>query len=224
MRKVVTDIPRKISCFQYSTRRFTHWRIAATSEWMRFAESSVSFRRYDKNSWKNPIWLAKYQLHGFVEPINKKTGMPYPFCFPARCATEIIEQFAKGKVSGYLNTYCDGTADKEKHISVLFAFVRIRQQIYGQFCCKALEIHRNAKLNKVGISILTISSDSHPRYNSATRELSSIGENLSNRFVFPFLRDFVIFNIAHYSVAFNEPTKIRLFKVTKNTKYTDNFW
>lgn len=33
------------------------------------------------------------------------------------------------------------------------------------------------ELKKVEISVLTISSDSDPRYNSAMRELSSIGEN-----------------------------------------------
>lgn len=43
------------------------------------------------------------QIVGFTLPINKQTGMPIPFSFPAKNVAEIIKHFTNGNVSGFLN-------------------------------------------------------------------------------------------------------------------------
>lgn len=115
------------------------------------------------------------QLFGLVEPINNKTGMPIPFCFPARTDTEIIRHFMNGKVSGYLNVLMAQPIAKNASPYCLL--------LYGsdnKFTANTVKRRWKYIVNeliKIGIIVLSISSDSDPRYNSAMRELSGIGQN-----------------------------------------------
>lgn len=115
------------------------------------------------------------QLYGFVEPINRQTGMPIPCCFPARFCEEIIRHFMKGTVSNYINVVMVQPIAKGASSFCLL--------LYGsdnRFT--AVDVKKRWKyieneLQKVGITVLTISSDSDARYNAAMRELSTLGEN-----------------------------------------------
>lgn len=115
------------------------------------------------------------QLYGLVEPINYNTGMPIPFCFPARSADEMMKHFANGKASGYLNVLMVQPIAKNASPFCLLLYGS-DNKFTANAVVKRWEYIVN-ELEKVGITVLTISSDSDPRYNSAMRELSSIGKN-----------------------------------------------
>lgn len=115
------------------------------------------------------------QLYGMVEPINSKTGMPIPFCFPARFAEEIIRHFINGTVSAYLNVVM--VQPISKNASPFCILLYGSDNKFTAVDVKKRWKYIDNELNKVGISVLSISSDSDPRYNAAMRDLSTLGEN-----------------------------------------------
>lgn len=118
--------------------------------------------------------VATNQLIGFVPPLNKRNGLPTPFQFPARSANEILNHF------------------KSDHAVSSFMIVIMAQPISNAppFCLlifgtdnkhSAEDVsnrwkHITAELKKVNIDVLTIASDSDPKYNAAMRKLSKLGQ------------------------------------------------
>lgn len=113
------------------------------------------------------------QVVGFTLPTNQKTGMPIPLSFPARNVAEIIQHFASGNVSGFLNVIMAQPVVENAQPFCLL--------LYGTDSkYTALDVKNRWKyivdeLEKVGVQVLTISSDSDPRYNSAMKDLSNLG-------------------------------------------------
>lgn len=115
------------------------------------------------------------QLFGFTHPINRATGMPVPHTFPARHAREIMNHFVNGTVAGYLNVVMAQPIANNASAFCLLLYAS-DNKFTANNVVRRWEYIKN-ELNKVGIVVLTISSDSDPRYNSAMRELSGLGES-----------------------------------------------
>ena len=113
------------------------------------------------------------QIVGFTLPINHKTGMPIPFSFPARNITEIIQHFSSGDVSGFLNVIM--AQPVVKRVSPFCLLLFGTDSKYSAIDVKKRWQHIVNELNKVGVQVLTIGSDSDPRYNSAMRDISNLG-------------------------------------------------
>lgn len=113
------------------------------------------------------------QLVGFVLPTNTKIGMPIPFAYPAKNAMEIINHFSNGNsVAAFLNVIMAQPFDGAPPFCLLLYG---SDNKYTASDVKKRWKYITAELNSLGISVLTISSDSDPKYNSAMRELSTIG-------------------------------------------------
>lgn len=113
------------------------------------------------------------QLMGFVLPTNSDNGMPIPCSFNARNADEIIKHFVnKNVVGNFVNVImAQPLADVAPFCLLLFA---------SDSTYTALDVSNRwkyifEKLKAVGIDVLTISSDSDPKYNSAMRRCSFLG-------------------------------------------------
>lgn len=113
------------------------------------------------------------QLVGFVLPTNTETGMPIPFAYPARNATEIVNHFLnENAVASFLNVIMAQPLDGAPPFCLLLFGSDNRytaSDVKKRWNCITTELKR------LGISVLTISSDSDPKYNSAMRELSTLG-------------------------------------------------
>lgn len=113
------------------------------------------------------------QIVGFVLPSNENNGMPIPYSFNARNAKEIATHFFSGNnISSFVNVImAQPLADVPPFCLLLFgsnsryttADVANRWEFLIQ------------KLSDLNIRVLTISSDSDPKYNSAMRKLSHLG-------------------------------------------------
>lgn len=113
------------------------------------------------------------QLVGFVLPSNSEFGMPIPFAYPARNAMEIVDHFSNGNaIAAFLNVVMAQPLDGAPPFCLLLYGSDNR---YTADDVKKRWKYITAELNRLGISVLTISSDSDPKYNSAMRELSTIG-------------------------------------------------
>lgn len=113
------------------------------------------------------------QLLGFVAPINTKTGMPIPFRFPARNYTEILKHFSKSNnEANFVNIVM------AKPLSHVAPFCLLLFGSDSKYTAEDV-IHRwtfiMSELEKLNIKVLTFSSDSDPKYNSAMRKMSQLG-------------------------------------------------
>lgn len=119
------------------------------------------------------------QLLGFVPPLNNVNGMPIANSYHARNFHEIVAHFTSGNsISSYVNVmmaqplsnspaFClqlYGSDNKYSAIDVVNRWETIVKQ-----------------LNESGVKVVSISSDSDPRYNSAMRQQSGLGKQ-SNLF------------------------------------------
>lgn len=114
------------------------------------------------------------QIIGFVLPIDKNNGMPVPFTYEARSAEEIVKYFTQNVPVATL-------------VNVVMA--QPLSTIYPAFCLlifgsdnkySRLDVRNRwkfivAELKKLKINVLTISTDSDPKYNSTMRSLSMLG-------------------------------------------------
>lgn len=130
------------------------------------AEDSTDIENYIQYDPQNNICV------GFVLPINDKTGMPTPFAYKARSAEEIVGHFYGTKTATQVTTimakpiapnvasFCllvfgtDNT-NKTKDVTNRWNFV-------------------TQELKRLHIDVLTFSSDSDPKYNSAMRTMASL--------------------------------------------------
>lgn len=113
------------------------------------------------------------QIVGLTLSTNSKTGMPIPLQFPARSATEIIDHFANGNVSGFLNIIVAQPVAKNAASFCLLIFGSDSK--YTAMDVKNRWKYIETELKRVSIEVLTWSSDSGPRYNAAMRNRSELG-------------------------------------------------
>lgn len=113
------------------------------------------------------------QLVGFVLPTNVQNGMPTPFKYPANDAVQIINHFSSGNsTASFINVIMAQPLGGAPPFCLLLYGSDNR---YGADDVKKRWLYVTSELNRLGISVLTFSSDSDPKYNSAMRELSTIG-------------------------------------------------
>lgn len=109
------------------------------------------------------------QIIGFTLPTDSRTGMPIPLSYPANNAQCILNHFAANhSISSFVNVIM---------AQPLGNYPAFCLSIYGSDCKYSSTDVENrwtfitAELMKFNIKVLTISSDSDPRYNRAMRKL-----------------------------------------------------
>lgn len=114
------------------------------------------------------------QIIGFVLPTNHN-GLPIPFQYKARDVQEILTHFSKDiPIANFVNTIM------AKPLGDASAFCLL---IFGSNSkYSALDVAKrwsyvSEELEKVGIRVLNISSDSEPKFNSAMRHNSGLGKD-----------------------------------------------
>lgn len=112
------------------------------------------------------------QIIGFVLPTNHN-GMPIPFCYKARNIDEIVGHFSKDiQVANFINTVMAQPLGNAPAFCLLI--FGTNSQYSAQDVSKRWK-NIAQDLENAGIRVLTISSDSDPRYNSAMRLNSELG-------------------------------------------------
>lgn len=117
------------------------------------------------------------QLVGFVLPTSTVTGMPIPFMYPARNAEEILAHFsANNTPASFLNVVM---AQPIANVPAFCLLMFSSDSKYNSNDVRNRWEYITAKLESVGIKVLTISSDSDAKFNKAMRLLSRLGLNTS---------------------------------------------
>lgn len=113
------------------------------------------------------------QLIGFVLPINEQTGMPIPHSYKARDASEIFKHFASNSEQAhFVNVIMAQPIGKEAPFCML---IFGSNGNYTAMDVSKRWLHIIDQLKAVDIKVLTISSDSDPKYNAAMRQNSGLG-------------------------------------------------
>lgn len=160
--KIFEGIPRIDELFVYLTSRNLPLAVAISED----ATRIVGRIQYDS---------ITNQIIGFAVPINNKSGMPIPFAFPARNADEILSHFSNQN-------------SPSLHLNVMMAqplcdVPPFCLMIYG---CDNKYTTRQVinrwdyiveNLKQKNIEVVSISTDSEPRYNAAMRCCSELGKN-----------------------------------------------
>lgn len=114
------------------------------------------------------------QIAGFVSPLNC-VGLPIPFAFPARNAREMVGHFEqKNEISSLVNVIMAkpvGTKSTPAFCLLLFG-------TDNKYTAEDVANRWNFivdQLKELGIKVVSISSDSDPRYNAAMKNLSKLG-------------------------------------------------
>lgn len=115
------------------------------------------------------------QILGFPLPISDKNGMPIPFSYKARSATEILQHFTNNDSEASLVNVVMAQPISDVRAPPFCLLVFSTDNKYN-----SRHVHLRWKficdnLQKVGIKTITLSSDSDPKYNSAMKSLSMIG-------------------------------------------------
>lgn len=114
------------------------------------------------------------QLVGFVLPKDDRTGMPIPFSFKATSARDMLNHLRNETTAYNVNTVMAKPLGNSPPFCVL---------VFGSNNgYTAVDVSRRwdfitNKLKGAGIKVLTISSDSDPKYNSAMRKNSGLGSD-----------------------------------------------
>lgn len=111
------------------------------------------------------------QIIGFTLPL--RDGMPIPFSYPARGFTEITKHFTSGNSSSSLMNVIMAQPLANTTPFCLFIYGSDNKYTAHDVYMRWKTIA--AQLKELGISVLTVSSDSDPRYNSAMRASSNLG-------------------------------------------------
>lgn len=113
-------------------------------------------------------------MTGFVQPIAKKTGLPITRAYQARTAKEILEHFQQNHpISQFVNVMMAQPLANVAPFCLL---------VYGTDMKYTSEDIINRwnfiikDLQKYKIRVINISTDSDPKYNSAMRKKSTLGE------------------------------------------------
>lgn len=113
------------------------------------------------------------EIVGFVLPTDNETGMPIAHSFPARSCEEIIEHFTSSNaIANFVNVImAQPLANVRPFCLLLFSSD-------GKYSAENV-MNRwkfiTSQLAKIGIIVLSIASDSDPRYNSAMRKCTELG-------------------------------------------------
>lgn len=114
------------------------------------------------------------QIIGFILPTNLN-GMPIPFSYKARNLQEILKHFSKDiPVANFINTIMAQPLGNAPPFCLLVFGTN------GQYTAQQVSKRWDyifGVLKSVGINVLSMSSDSDPRYNSAMRFNSNLGQS-----------------------------------------------
>lgn len=150
------------------------------------------------------------EIYGFVLPIDEITGMPIPHTFKARNTAEIVSHFrSENPISQFVNVVmAQPLANAPPFCLLLFG---TDAKYTSEHVMKRWDFIVR-ELSKMNIRVLSISSDSDPKYNSAMRKKCMLGET-SNIFDFVNKSDQVDFGNAPFYVqdTVHIATKIRNF-------------
>lgn len=114
------------------------------------------------------------ELTGFVLPLDEETGLPIPSSYKARCASEILLHFSKNiPIAQFVNVLmAQPLADAPPFCLLVYGtdmkYTSSDVLKRWNFIVEDLSTH--------GIRVINISSDSDPKYNSAMRIASMLGE------------------------------------------------
>lgn len=112
------------------------------------------------------------QLIGFVLPLNEENGMPEPFVYKAESAAQIIQHFNE-PISDSINTImAQPLRGAPSFCLMLFGSLN---RYTADHVSKRWQ-HIVNELKKLGIGVLSISSDSDPKFNKAMRMNSQLGQ------------------------------------------------
>lgn len=115
------------------------------------------------------------QIIGFVLPVSSVNGMPVPFTYKARTATEIISHFnGKTPIASVINVVMAQPLSDER-VPPFCLLLFSSDNKYNSGHVRRRWAFIISELNGLGIKVLTFSSDSDPKYNSAMRSLSLLG-------------------------------------------------
>lgn len=111
------------------------------------------------------------QIIGFVLPLSRVNGLPIPFSFPARSEHEIMKHFqGKNVVSSFVNVIMAQPIGETKIPAFCLLIFGSDSRYSAHDVSKRWQFVIN-DLNAAGITVLTFSSDSDPKYNAAMRIL-----------------------------------------------------
>lgn len=114
------------------------------------------------------------QLVGFVLPLNEENGMPIPYTFPARTGEEILEHFrGEPPIGNFVNVImAQPLCNASPFCLLLFA----SDSKYTSDHVADRWTFISEELKKVNVTALTFSSDSDPKFNSAMKNNSGLGQ------------------------------------------------
>lgn len=201
-RRVVEGVLRCDELCQYIEERNLEKVVTLSED----ATRIVGRVQYDKHS---------NQMVGFVLPLNKKNGLPIPFAYPARNSPEIISHFEKNiEASCLVNVImAKPVSSTPSPAFCLLLYGTDNTNTSDDVCNRWGSVTEQLKTK--GIRVLSISSDSDPRYNTAMRKLSQLG-NRSKTVASPIWfccgdRNFAIWNTHCYQDYIHILTKLRNF-------------
>lgn len=115
------------------------------------------------------------QVVGFVLPTCNKTGMPIPFSYPAKSAQDIINYFSgKYSVASNVNVVMAQPISAKYFPPFCLLLFGTDNKYTGRDVANRWR-YMVESLESEGIKVLSISSDSDSKYNSAMRRLSFLG-------------------------------------------------
>lgn len=115
------------------------------------------------------------QIIGFVLPISPVNGMPVPYSYKARTAPEIVSHFNNESPIASLINVVMAQPISDKRVTPFCLLLFASDNRYNSEDVQRRWTYIINVLNELGIKVLSFSSDSDPKYNSAMRSLSSLG-------------------------------------------------
>lgn len=160
--KIIEAVPRIEELLVYLTSRNLPLKVSISED----ATRIIGRVQYDS---------ITNQLMGFVLPMNKSNGMPIPFSFPAKNAESILSHFSKqNSTSQFMNVVMVQPLANAPPFG-LMVYGTDNKQSTNDIITRWL--HLQKKMKEKNIDVLTISTDSDPKYNAAMRFLSKLGSS-----------------------------------------------
>lgn len=165
--KIFEGIPRIDELYVYLTSRNLPLAVALSED----ATRIIGRIQFDSTT---------NQLIGFTVPINEQTGMPVSFSFPARNAAEILSHFSNQNTSSqYLNVMmAQPLVDVPPFCLLIYGTdnAYTTREVINRWKYIVTELEQR------NIEVVSISTDSEPRYNAAMRYCSELDIKNSSPF------------------------------------------